>query len=287
MTDASPNAHTLKPDDWSGTQGERWLANLDRLESMIAPIGDALIERAGFTPGERVLDIGCGGGATTRQIAQRVGPDGEVLGIDVAPMLVAEAERRASASGVVNARFLCADAATVHLEDAPFDRLFSRFGSMFFEEPVPAFANLHALLKPGAHIDLAVWGPPRENGWMMELMGVVRRHVQVPPAEPRAPGPFAFEDFDYLREVLTGGGFGTIEVAAYEGYQAIGGPGTEPQDAVGFVLGSLGVGRILAEQADDVREAASADLLSMFEQHHVPGEGIMLSCKAWLVSARA
>lgn len=285
MTHEDPTA--LKPDDWSGTQGERWLANLDRLESMIAPIGDALIERAGFASGERVLDIGCGGGATSRTIAGLVGPKGGVLGVDVAPMLVAEAEKRAAKSGVANVSFVCADAAKVSLEGAPYDRLFSRFGSMFFEEPVPAFANLHSLLKPGAPIDLAVWGPPRENAWMMELMGVVRSHVEVPPAEPRSPGPFAFEDLDYLREVLSGGGFGDVEVDAYEGTQAIGGQGTEPQEAVGFVLGSLGVGRILAEQTEDVREAASADLEAMFERHHIPGEGIMLSCKAWLVTARA
>jgi SAM-dependent methyltransferase len=209
------------------------------------------------------------------------------LGVDVAPMLVAEAERRAAAHGITNARFLCADAASVALDDAPFDRLFSRFGSMFFAEPIPAFANLHGLLKPGARIDLAVWGPPRANAWMMELMGVVRQHVEVPPAVPRAPGPFAFEDVDYLREVLAGGGFGAIEIAAYEGKQAIGGAGATPQDALEFVLGSLGVGRILAEQADDVRALASADLLAMFERNHVPGEGIMLACKAWLVTAAA
>jgi SAM-dependent methyltransferase len=287
MTPTDSNSHTLTPDDWSGSQGERWLANLDRLESMIEPIGDALIARAGLAPGERVLDIGCGGGATTRAIATLVGPEGEALGIDVAPMLVAEAERRAAAHGIANARFLCADAASVTLEDAPFDRLVSRFGSMFFDEPVAAFANLHALLKPGARIDLAVWGPPRDNAWMMELMGVVRRHVEVPPAQPRAPGPFAFEDLDYLREVLDAGGFGAMEVDAYEGRQAIGGPGASPQEAVAFVLGSLGVGRILAEQPDAVRDAASADLLALFEGHHVAGEGVLLGCRAWLVSARA
>jgi SAM-dependent methyltransferase len=287
MTNNTSNPNELKPDDWSGIQGARWLANLDRLESMIAPIGDALIKRADFAAGERVLDIGCGGGATTRDIAKLVGPSGEVLGIDVAPMLVSEAEQRTAASGPTNARFLCADAAKVSLNEAPFDRLYSRFGSMFFEEPVPAFANLHTLLKSGSRIDLAVWGAPRENAWMMELMGVVRQHVEVPPAQPRAPGPFAFEDLDYLRQVLTGGGFSAIDVEPYEGKQAIGGPGTTPDEAVGFVLGSLGVGRVLADQPDEIRQAASADLLTMFQRHHIPGEGIMLACKAWLVSARA
>jgi SAM-dependent methyltransferase len=115
--------------------------------------------------------------------------------------------------------------ATVQLDDAPFDRLFSRFGSMFFPEPHKAFANLHSLLRPHARIDLAVWGPPRDNLWMMEMMGVVRRYVDIPPAGPRAPGPFAFEDLDYLNEICVSGGFLEASVVVYNGLQPIGGDG--------------------------------------------------------------
>lgn len=274
----------LVGEDWSGEMGQRWLANLDRFEAMIAPIGEALIERAGLAPGERVIDLGCGGGATTRAIAGHVAPGGEVLGLDIAPMLIDEA--RARSEGIANIAFECADAATATLAKAPYDRMVSRFGSMFFSDPHPAFANLHAMLKPDARIDLAVWGPPRDNGWMMEMMGVVRTHVDVPPAEPRAPGPFAFEDLGYLGEVLDAGGFGMVDVEAYEGLQAIGGAGTEPAEALRFVLSSLGVGRVLDEQPEAVREAAAADLLAMFERNYVAGEGVLLGCKVWLVSAK-
>jgi SAM-dependent methyltransferase len=277
----------LKGEDWAGEMGQRWLANLDHLEAMIEPIGRAAITRAAFQPGERVLDIGCGGGATSLAIADLVGANGEVVGLDVAPMLVDAARQRAADQGASNVRFICADAASAALEDAPFDRLFSRFGSMFFAEPVAAFGNLHGLLRQGARIDLAVWGPPRDNLWMMEMMGVARRHVEIPPAEPRAPGPFAFEDLDYLDEVLTTAGFSGIEIEAYEGEQAIGGPGTRPSDAVRFVLSSMGIGRVLAEQEPDVQSKASADLEEMFERHYVEGKGIMMACKAWLVSASA
>lgn len=277
----------LTREDWSGEMGARWLANLDRFEAMIAPIGAALLQRAAVAPGERVVDIGPGGGATTRAIGEAVGPAGEVLGIDIAPMLVEEAQRRTREAGIANVAFRCADAASVQLEGEPFDRLVSRFGSMFFEAPQAAFANLHGLLKPGARIDLAVWGPPRENPWMMEMMGVVRTHVDVPPAEPRAPGPFAFEDLEYLGEVLAAGGFGDVDVAAYTGEQAIGGPGTSPDEATRFVLSSLGVGRVLAEQEDDVRDRAAQDMEQMFARHYREGEGVMLGCKVWLVSARA
>ncbi|WP_285709906.1 class I SAM-dependent methyltransferase [Erythrobacter oryzae] len=284
MGEASPEA--LKGEDWAGEMGARWLASLDRFEGMIAPIGKALLARAGYVPGERVLDLGCGGGATTLAIAQAVGPEGAALGLDIAPMLIEQAEARAAAAGS-SARFVCADAANATLDEAPFGRLFSRFGSMFFPEPVPAFANLRAMLAPGARIDFAVWAHPRDNAWMMEVMGVVRAHVEVPPAVPRAPGPFAFEDLRYLEEVLTAAGFTGFAAEAYQGEQPVGGPVATPGEATDFVLASMAAGRILAEQGENVLAAARTDLAAMFARHHRAGEGVMLDCKAWLVSAKA
>ncbi|MFM7378519.1 MAG: class I SAM-dependent methyltransferase [Erythrobacter sp.] len=284
MGEAAPEA--LKGEDWAGEMGARWLASLDRFEGMIAPIGAALLARADYQPGERVLDLGCGGGATTLAIVGAVGPEGTALGLDIAPMLIARAEARAAAAGST-ARFVCADAATATLDEPPFDRMHSRFGSMFFPEPVPAFANLRAMLVPDARIDLAVWAHPRDNAWMMEMMGVVRSHVEVPPAVPRAPGPFAFEDLGYLEEVLTSAGFTGFEAVAYQGEQPVGGPGATPEEATAFALASMAVGRILAEQGEAVLAAARADLAAMFTRHHRAGAGVMLGCKAWLVSARA
>lgn len=281
-----PAPEALKGEDWAGEMGERWLASLDRFEGMIAPIGAALLARADYQPGERVLDLGCGGGATTLAIAEGVGPQGTALGLDIAPMLIGRARQRAADAGSA-ARFVCADAATGQLAEQPFDRLFSRFGSMFFAEPVPAFVNLRTMLKSGARIDLAVWAHPRDNAWMMEVMGVVRAHVEVPPAVPRAPGPFAFEDLGYLEEILAASGFAGMDVVAYQGEQAVGGPGATPEEATNFVLASMAAGRILAEQGGTVLAAARADLTALFARHHRAGEGVMLGCKAWLVTARA
>jgi SAM-dependent methyltransferase len=282
MAETAPEA--LKGEDWAGEMGARWLASLDRFEGMIAPIGAALLAQADYQPGERVLDLGCGGGATTLAIADAVGAHGAALGLDIAPMLIERASERAADTDS-SARFICADAATATLDEPAFDRLFSRFGSMFFEAPIPAFTNLRAMLKPGARIDLAVWANPRDNLWMMEMMGVVRSHIDIPPAIPRTPGPFAFEDLAYLEEVLAGAGFSGMEVVPYAGVQAVGGPGATPEEATDFVLASMAVGRALAEAGADVREAARADLAAMFARHHREGEGVMLGCKAWLVSA--
>jgi ubiquinone/menaquinone biosynthesis C-methylase UbiE len=284
MGETAPES--LKGEDWAGEMGARWLASLDRFEGMIAPIGAALLERAAYQPGERVLDLGCGGGATTLAIAEAVGPDGAALGLDVAPMLIAKAQERASAAGST-ARFVCADAATATLDEPPLGRLFSRFGSMFFPEPVPAFTNLKRVLAPGARIDLAVWAHPRDNAWMMEVMSTVRSHVDIPAAEPRAPGPFAFEDLGYLESILTAAGFSGMDAAAYQGLQPVGGPGASPEEATDFVLGSMAAGRVLAEKGAAVRDAARADLAAVFVRHYRAGEGVLLGCKAWLVTARA
>ncbi len=287
MHDAAPNrpAEAQHVEDWSGEMGAKWLANLDRFEGMLAPIGSALMAQAGFKPGERVLDLGCGGGATSLEIARLVAPSGEVLGLDISPDLVGAARSRAEELAHANVRFVCGDAAKVRLDEAPFDRLFSRFGAMFFAVPVAAFANIRTMLRPDARMDLAVWGPPRDNPWMMEVMGVVRSHIEVPPAVPRTPGPFAFEDTEYLREVLTESGFRSVNLAPYLGRQAVGGPAATPEQAADFVLSSLAAGRALAAHGEAVLAAARNDLVQVFIHHYIPGEGVMLGCKVWLVSA--
>jgi len=285
----NPEAHPeeLKPEDWAGEMGLKWLASLSLFEEMIAPIGDALLARADYQLGETVIDLGCGGGATTLAIGQMVAPSGKVMGVDISPDLVTAARARVTKAGVANAEFTCADASTVTLPEAPYDRIFSRFGSMFFEDPVSAFSNLHALVRKGGRIDLAVWGPPRDNLWMMEMMGVVRNHVEVPPAVPRAPGPFAFEDLEYLGEIMQGSGFADLDVVAYEGLQPVGGVGATPEQAVDFALSAMAAGRLLREKGEAILAAASQELTEVFALHHVPGKGVMMQGKAWLISATA
>lgn len=283
--DLQPEA--LKPEDWAGEMGLKWLASLSSFEEMIAPIGDALLARADFKPGETAIDLGCGGAATTLAIAQAVAPSGKVTGVDISPDLIAAAQERALKAGATNIEFTCADASTVKLPDAPYDRLFSRFGSMFFDDPVSAFSHLRGLLRKGGRIDLAVWGPPRDNLWMMEMMGVVRNHVEVPPAVPRAPGPFAFEDLEYLGEILSGSGFIDVDVVEYKGLQPVGGVGATPEKAAEFASAAMATGRLLSGQGDAVIEAAHRELTDLFARHHVPGKGVMMQGKAWLVSAIA
>ncbi|KUR76728.1 class I SAM-dependent methyltransferase [Novosphingobium sp. Fuku2-ISO-50] len=288
MPDTSPHSpEAITMEDWAGEMGERWLANLKGFESTIAPVGEALLTHAGYRPGERVLDIGFGGGATSLAIARAVAPGGEVLGIDISPDLVAATTRRAATEGVTNARFVCADAAHVIVPDAPYDRLCSRFGSMFFADPFGAFANLRKALKPGGRIDLAVWAPPRDNPWMSAAVALARRHIDLPASIPGAPGPFAFDDPAYLNAILTKAGFHAVNCVPITGLLPVGGPGSTPETALTFARNALSTGRVLLEYPDSVQQAVASELRELYAHHDRPGEGVMMGYAAWLVSARA
>ncbi len=277
----------FKAEDWAGDMGARWLAHLSSFESTIAPIGDALLAHADYRPGETVIDLGFGGGATSLAIARAVAPTGKVLGIDISPDLVAATTHRAAQAGITNARFICADAANVGIEGERYDRLCSRFGSMFFADPVGAFANLRGLLKPGGRIDLAVWAAPQSNPWMTGAMLVVRHHVEMPAPEPRAPGPFAFEDTGYMHDVLVGAGFSNISIEPVSGLLSVGGPGATPALAQQFAVNAMALGRLLADCPPAVQGQAAMELTELYARHHQQGAGVMMGYKVWLVSAQA
>ncbi|MCP5143916.1 MAG: class I SAM-dependent methyltransferase [Gammaproteobacteria bacterium] len=272
--------------DWAGEMGEKWNHYHTQFEGMIAPVGRAALDAAGLKPGHRVLDIGCGAGATTLEIARRVAPDGAALGVDVAPVLIETSRRRAAADGLINARFLCADAGQQDIGVHDFDVLFSRFGVMFFNDPVAAFTNLHRFLRPDARLAMACWGPPQRNGWVGMLMEIVSRHVTLPPPVPRAPGPFQLAESDFTIDVLSRAGFRDIEFAPWEGQQLIGGPGLDAAGAARFVMNALFVGEALQGQSDDVRSSVLRQVEALFAAHRV-NEGVSLPAMAWIITGCA
>lgn len=286
MDDLGKQDGGLAAHDWTGDAGKRWLAQLDRFETMIEPIGAALLARAGYTAGETVVDVGCGGGWTTRQIAVAVGDGGFVLGLDISPDLVATARERAQGAGLANIRFEQGDAATAMPREAPFDRLFSRFGSMFFPEPYPAFANLRRMVRDGGRLDIAVWAPVADNPWQKSVMGVLREHVDLPSPPPRAPGPFALGEQDYVVDLLQSAGFSAIEFDAWTGDQRVGGPGSTPESAADFVLDGMHIGDLVRPSGAEVRAAIHRGLVALFESNR-DEKGVRMAAKAWLVSARA
>jgi ubiquinone/menaquinone biosynthesis C-methylase UbiE len=160
---------------WNSAGGRRWVERQQSQDIVLGPILQATLERAQVRQGERVVDIGCGTGASAIALAERVGPSGHVLGVDVsAPMLARAAERLAPGGPV---KFVRADATTYRFETATFDLLFSRFGVMFFAEPARAFANLRTALKPGGRLAFACWRKFDENPWLKVPLRAALEHV--------------------------------------------------------------------------------------------------------------
>jgi SAM-dependent methyltransferase len=282
MTDASG----LEAEDWAQTRGSTWLAELDLYEQMLEPLGIALLARADLEVGQRVADIGCGGGWTSRQAARAVGIGGRVHGIDITPVLVAEATRRAKAEEIGNLRFSIGDASYFQPDDAPFDRLLSRLGVMFFADPLSAFGHLRTLLVEGGLADFAVWAPPQDNVWMSRARAIAATHVELPSPDPVAPGPFALADRDRLEDVLDRAGFCSIEIAAWNGRMPLGGIGSDARRAADFALRAFSFADGLIGAAPELIATMRAELIAFFQDFQTP-EGIEVPAKAWLVRAAA
>jgi SAM-dependent methyltransferase len=280
---AGPNAEQIRT--WNETLGPRWVDQEAMLDAQIAPLGLAALERAKVQPGERAIDVGCGCGQTSLQLAERVGPSGAVLGIDVsAPML---ARARARAAGRSKLRFAQADAQT-HRFDEVFDLAFSRFGVMFFADPVAAFANLAGALRPGGRLAFVCWQAIDRNPWILAPMRAVAGIVPLPPPPaPGSPGPFAFADPERVRGILEAAGYSQVVLEPEQGELAIGADrGLE--GAVEFMLEMGPVAAALREAgpaglaargraADAIREACAA---------FATPEGVRAGYAAWIATAR-
>lgn len=283
MTATDPEE--IKAEDWAGEMGEKWLANLGLFEGMIAPIGEALIDAAKAKPGEAVLDIGCGGGATTIALARAVGPTGTATGLDISPALTAATLKRAAQAGAGNLSCITSDATTVKLQPGAYDLMFSRFGVMFFDDPVKAFRNLRGALKSDGRLLFGCWAPPMENQWILSVMEVLGKHIELPAPVPRAPGPFAFAEPGYVKEILSGAGFKDIEIDAWRGTQYLAGKGSTPKTAADFVVNALSVGELVRKQSPAIQATIRRDIEEAFAEFATP-DGVAMQATAWFVKAR-
>jgi ubiquinone/menaquinone biosynthesis C-methylase UbiE len=173
-----PTGHDRNADQiayWNGPGGQRWTDRQQAQDVMLAPVSDILIDRAKAKAGERIVDVGCGCGATSVALAQRVGPAGHVLGIDISAPMLARARQIQPAGLPVD--FVLGDATVYPFDPASVDLLFSRFGVMFFADPVLSFANMRRAMRPTGRLAFACWREPRENPWMMTPLQAVYKHV--------------------------------------------------------------------------------------------------------------
>ncbi len=268
-------------DFWNGPTGHKWAKHQTDMDRNMADIAVAVLALADPKPGERVLDIGCGNGSTTLMLAEAVGPSGDVMGVDISQPMLAIARGRVQAP---NIRIIEADAAAY-----PFtpDRnlIFSRFGVMFFAEPVAAFANIHKAAAPGARLAFICWRKVEDNEWAMRPWRVaqpfVPEHQESP---PNAPGPFAFADRERTRGILAEAGFHDIAIEPFNGHMRL---GTSPEHAAAQLTSLMGPASRALRNADEatrakVREAIAKDMAEF--QGDAPDIAPGTAC--WLVSAR-
>lgn len=209
--------NTEQAEHWSGKAGEVWVREQAMFDGLMAPVLDLLLNRAGLQAGDRVVDIGCGTGAGLIAEAELVGEDGHVTGLDVSGPMLELAKERLSAAGVTNATFLLADAQSHEFGDMAADHLVSRFGVMFFADPVAAFANMRGALKPGGRMTFVCWAGMDGNPWFRVPAEAAKSVVGAPaPQDPRAPGPMAFSEASYVRGILDGAGFAGIGLTTEE-----------------------------------------------------------------------
>jgi SAM-dependent methyltransferase len=268
---------------WNGPAGERWRARQQDQDTLLAPIADLLMRRAAPSPGEVVIDVGCGCGSTTLELARRVAPGGRVLGVDIsAPMLARARERAPAGPGI---EFIEADATAYPFAPAAADLLFSRFGVMFFAQPRKSFANLRQGLRGGARLAFACWREPQHNPWLMLPLEEACRHVPRPaPASPEEPGPFAFADERRVRDILVGAGFEAVSLEAIELSLDVG-IGRGLDCAVETAIGIGPVTRALEDQPEELRSAAAASIRTALARYQ-SGNAVCLPGSIWLVTAK-
>jgi SAM-dependent methyltransferase len=269
---------------WSGPGGQRWLDESARTETMLAQVAELLYRHAQPQPGETVLDVGCGLGPTTIELVRRVAPDGRAVGLDVSAGMIGQARKRAA--DVPNIEFIVDDAAT-HRFDTPFaDLLFSRFGIMFFGDPVAAFANLRRAVKPKSRVAFACWRRMSENPWMLTPLLAAYEHVpKLPPAQQDEPGPFAFAEQDKVARILTGAGFAAPRFTPADlAFEIGGGQGMDAAVHQAMTIGATS--RALQDQPDAVRAKVAESIRRVLTPHQ-KGDSVALPGAVWIVESAA
>lgn len=283
MSDTKDEAvNAAQIDYWNAAAGHTWVCYQTQLDRQIEPLGQEALRVLSPRPGERVLDIGCGCGQTTLELAERVGATGAVTGVDISAPMLAVAESRSIPQGAAAPQFLECDAQATDLGEGVYDAIFSRFGVMFFGDPVAAFANLRRALKPDGRLTFVCWRPFEENLWMRTPMEAARPLLPAtPPMDPAAPGPFAFANPERVRSILADAGFADVTLHAFS--TSIGGSSLDQTVDLAFHVGPLGA--VLREQPDlgpKVAEAVRAALAA----YDTPS-GVLMPAAVWIVSARS
>jgi ubiquinone/menaquinone biosynthesis C-methylase UbiE len=275
---------------WDGPLYERFVRFREIVTTGLGAHGEAALRRHAPAAGARVLDIGCGFGDTTLRLAGLVGPDGEAVGVDAAPRFVSDAIAEAESAGARNARFLVADVQDGLGGESDFDLAFSRFGTMFFANPVAALRNVRGALVPGGKLVMVVWRRREDNDWLYRAQTIVEQIVERPAEydEPTCgPGPFSMANADTTSEILLSAGFADVTLRRCESPIVI---GRDLDEALAIVkaLGPAGeILRLAGERAVPLYGQVDVALRDGLSDFVLADGSVRAPASTWIVAARA
>jgi SAM-dependent methyltransferase len=275
----SPNSEQM--DYWNASAGQTWAQFHEQLDRQLSPLGSEALRALAPRTGERIVDIGCGCGQSSLDLARRVGPHGSVVGIDISSPMLAIARQRELPPPTVRPAFRQLDAQSEDFGQSVFDAAFSRFGVMFFSEPVIAFTNIRAALKPGGRLGFVCWRALHENPWMtIPLDAALPFLPSLPPPDPMEPGPFALADATRIRSILDRAGFESIAIRPFDA--RIGETDLEQTLRLSLKVGPLGAALRGHPECADRAAGAVREALS----HFVTPNGVLMAAAVWIVLAR-
>lgn len=271
-------ANDAQREFWNGPAGDVWVESQTYMDRILSPLSDVAVERAAPAAQERCIDVGCGCGATTLALAES---GAAVWGVDISEPMLMKARERAQETGVANVAFSVTDAAT-QAYTPDHDLVFSRFGVMFFEDPIAAMTQIRAGLKPGGRLVFLCWQAPAKNPFMTVSGRAAKPYLpEAEPSDPRAPGPFAFADKEWIQEILSASGYHNIGIDPVERDLYV---GANADEAMQFHTRVGPMARVLAELEASVREQAMAAIRAALVEHE-DAQGVRLKAAVWLVTA--
>jgi len=272
-------------DFWSGKGGDIWVERQNAMDTMLSPLGEAALNKLNFNEEENVLDIGCGCGHTTLNIAKRIGPSGNVTGLDISEPMLKRAKESAVEMSITNTSFKCVDVQTEDLGDQIYSAAFSRFGVMFFEDSIAAFKNINKSLISGGYLSFVCWQSPAVNPWQSLFIQEIKKFLDLPSPPPRSPGPFAFMESEYVSSILEESKFQDITIEGHEAEVNMFSGRSLSDSVKDYISINPVVTQMLKESSENQIAEIVNSGIEAFSPYYSE-KGLIFPSATWLVTAR-
>ena len=272
-------------DFWSGKGGDIWVERQNAMDTMLSPLGEAALNKLNFNEEENVLDIGCGCGHTTLNIAKKIGPSGNVTGLDISEPMLKRAKESAVEMSITNTSFKCVDVQTEDLGDQIYSAAFSRFGVMFFEDSIAAFKNINKSLISGGYLSFVCWQSPVVNPWQSLFIQEVKKFLDLPSPPARSPGPFAFMESEYVSSILEESKFQDITIEGHEAEVNMFSGRSLSDSVKDYISINPVVTQMLKESSENQIAEIVNSGIEAFSPYYSE-KGLIFPSATWLVTAR-